>query len=271
MMKKSCQVLIPLFLLILVACGPQQSETIAVDSVTAEPATEEPVDATEASETVEEPTDEATAVPEETDTPEPSPEPTDTPEPTNTPEPTEAPSLLERLGLVEGEPDLDVLAERLITIEDMPTGWSGAAVEKELNTDETYGPFCVEGLPARAIGNVSVDFDGGTILGPFIQETITAYRSVDEAKQSFEDWKNAANQCAEYTDEEGNELSLSPLSFPAYGDESFAIRMNMGGFIADAVRIRMDELSLSVMMMGTSTDAELQQELIEKALEKIEN
>ena len=109
------------------------------------------------------------------------------------------------------------------------------------------------------------------MLGPFLSESISAYKSVEEAKAAFEDFTAAANDCPEFTDDEDREFTISPMSFPAYGDESFAVRMNVDGFPADAVQVRVGDVMLSVIQMGMSTDIELQQTIVEEALSKLDH
>ncbi len=258
---------------ILGACGPEQSETVSLPAATSEPmvkieSTDMPAeDSTETSVPLEEssPSIASTATSEATALPTKTAEPSPTPEPTNTLQPTEPPSLLERLGFIQGEPDLNILAERLLTIEDMPAGWSGSAAVIKENDKDTYDPYCMEGLPARSVGKVSVDFGGGGILS----DSITAYGSVEDSIKYFSEYKEAANSCPQWTDDEGREIILSPLSFPAYGDESFAVRLNMGVLIADGVQVRVGDVLVGILQMGTEIDTEMQQTAVETALAKL--
>jgi len=131
--------------------------------------------------------------------------------------------------------------------------------------------ICKEGLPSRSIGNVSVDFESGGLFGPFISESFTAYPSTDDGSLSFVEYKSAANDCPQWIAEDGKEITISPLSFPAYGDESFAFRMaNEEGFTFDAVKVLVGEVLVSVTQSGLSTDPELQQTLVEEALSKLD-
>ncbi len=165
-----------------------------------------------------------------------------------------------------------MLAERLLTIENAPTGWSIEPIEIEEKSGDvrTYDPFCETGLPARSIGSVSVDFDSGNLMGPQVFESITAYPSVEDAKKSFAEYKAAANDCPHWTDDDGTEYTLSALSFPAFGDESFAFRMQFGLLTFDRVAMRIGDVFLGVTYMGPETDPDLLQSFIEDALEKLE-
>lgn len=254
--------------LLLTSCGPERSETVSLSVVTTAPtATVEPTDPP-TSTTI--PTTKPSTTPLPTATPEPTSTPTQTPKPTLTPEPTKPSSLLERLGFTKAEPDLNVLAERLLTIEEMPAGWTAKAVEiEESDGTGTYDAFCKKDLIARSIGKVSVDFEGGG-FGPFLIESISAYGSADDAKASFAEYKAAANECLEFTDDSGNAITLAPMSFPAYGDDSFAFRSIIGSFTADAVQIRVGDVLVLILQMGVTTDAELHQVLVEEALSKLD-
>ncbi|MBK8128078.1 MAG: hypothetical protein IPK53_03765 [bacterium] len=128
-MKNVCLLICILLMAASVACGGnERAKTVelptasAVETATneAEPTKEATTEPTEAPSPQPEVTE--TAVP--TNTPEPTdiPEPTDTPEPTNTPEPPKT------------DLDEENLKASLLTINDMPTGWTGKAAEFEVRT-----------------------------------------------------------------------------------------------------------------------------------------
>lgn len=267
MMQKSRLVtifLIALWILVLSACGREQAQNAAGAPGAAEegPAAEQGPAVAVA----------LTDIPEEPPAPTHTPEPAATRAPTAVPEAAEGPSLIEGLGLAAGQADLDGLAELLVTVEELPEGWRASAVEMETNDGQgTYNPFCKEGWPARSIGKVAVDLQSGGLSGQYLTYTITVFESERDAELSYAEYKNAAAECPQWTNAQGSNFSLTPVSYPDYGDESFAVRINMGGAAADGVQIRVDNVLIHVLLIGEDSDQELQQTIIEAGLAKLEN
>ena len=124
---------------LVVSCGPDRAQTIdplpapKTPLATPQITTQEPAAATS--------TNAPTLAP--TDTP--------TAEPTSV---TETPTISEAASTAEV--DEEALLAALLTLDDMPTGWTGAAPEFELRTPGgTYSSFCAE-LPARSIAATTV-------------------------------------------------------------------------------------------------------------------
>lgn len=126
----------------------------------------------------------------------------------------------------------DQIAERLggalLTIEDMPTGWTVSPADED-DDDET--PIC--GIESGAFGDEALDRLTANFqqseLGPFLAQIIDRFAE-GEAKGIMTEFGDAFGSCTEFVDvdEDGEETSwrLSPLSFPNIGDETFAFRMS---------------------------------------------
>ena len=155
-MKNVCLLICILLMAASVACsGNERAKTVELPTASAvETATNEA-----------EPTKEATTEP--TEAPSPQPEVTETAVPTNTPEPTDIPEPTDTPEPPKTDLDEENLKASLLTINDMPTGWTGKAAEFEVRTPGgTYRFACTE-LPARSLGNVSLDFQKSA-MGPFL-------------------------------------------------------------------------------------------------------
>lgn len=262
--------LLVMLVLLLTACGPDRAQTI-----------DPPPAATGASTVVspaEVPTEEQVATPEPTAAPA---EPTATElqptatvvEPTETPvEPTPEPTATEVPPTPTSPPSADALEEQLIasllTIEDMPTGWTGTAPEFEERTPGgTYSAFCSDDLPARSIARASVALERSA-LGPLFRETIVVYPDRAAAVDAFNDLVKAANNCSEVVDDNGNRTALSPLSFPSLGDDTFALR-GSGLLELDEIKIRIDNVIINITHGGLGgVDSAVTEELARLAVDK---
>lgn len=210
-----------LLLLGLAACGPDRAQTIApppAATSTLETAAELPTEAPAA----------ATTAPSTTTPPE---QPTTPPDP---PPPSDV--------------DEEALLAALLTLEDMPTGWTGTSPEFEQRTPGgTYSSFCTE-LEARSIAAATVDFQKSA-FGPLLTENIVVYPDNASASAAFDDLLEAAQNCTEMVDDAGNVNKFSPLSFPAIGDDTFAMRSS-GLVELDLINIRSGNVIISIMHGG---------------------
>lgn len=170
--------------------------------------------------------------------------PTPTPLPTkipNPPTPTPAPITEE------------VLLHALLTLDDMPTGWSleKSGIE-EKNEDPTYTFLCKD-LQSRALDSANAEFSAGE-LGPVLHHNIAVYQS-DDAKKAFSDLVSTYLECPGWTvtNEDGTEEAyrLSLISFSELGDESFAVRVtteipSLGTLTFNSVFIRQGRIITSI-------------------------
>lgn len=230
------------FAALLAACGPDRAQTIDPP-----PATPRPQPTTAEPTTVPQPTTEQAS---------PTLAPTDTPSPDPTP-----------ITETSGDIDEERLLAALLTLDAMPTGWTGTAPEFELRTPGgTYTSLCHE-LEARSIAAVSVDFQKSA-LGPLMSETIAVYPNKADAKAALDDLIAAARDCPELVDDAGNKNTFSALSFPAFGDDTFAIRSS-GLVEMDIVQIRVDNVIINIIhgSLG-AVDSTQTEEFVRAAVEK---
>lgn len=163
--------------------------------------------------------------------------------------------------------DEDRLLAALLTLDAMPTGWTGTAPEFELRTPGgTYTSLCHE-LEARSIAAVSVDFQKSA-FGPLMSQTIAVYPNKTDAKAALDDLIAAARDCPELVDDAGNKSTFSALSFPAFGDDTFAIRSS-GLVEMDIVQIRVDNVIINIIHGGLgAVDSTQTEEFVRAAVEK---
>lgn len=229
------------FAALLAACGPDRAQTIDPPPATPRPQT------TTAESTIPGPTTKQAP---------PTPAPTDTPPPDPIP-------------IIESSDDTDEerLLAALLTLDAMPTGWTATAPEFELRTPGgTYTSLCHE-LEARSIAAASVDFQKSA-LGPLMSETIAVYPNKADAKAALDDLIAAARDCPELVDDAGNKNTFSALSFPTFGDDTFAIRSS-GLVEMDIVQIRLDNVIINIIHGGLgAVDSAQTEEFARAAVEK---
>ncbi len=174
----------------------------------------------------------------------------------------------------EGADAPAVVAEqeaKLLEVADLPTGWSAepddgdeddAADEDGTDDDDSdMAEDCgIDGglLPddIEPLAQVERQFAKG-MVGPFVFAGIARYAE-GEAETALDRFDDMVQQCRQFssTDEDGIETSgtMQPVSFPSFGDQSFAARMTiesegMAGQ-GELVAVRQgDEL---LLMMGLS-------------------
>lgn len=165
-------------------------------------------------------------------------EPTVTPIQATQP-PQETATIVETPGSAATTPeDADIgerLPEALLTLEDMPTGWTVSPTEEDEEDDDgseicgvASGQFA-EDASARVTANFQE-----SEFGPLLAQIIDLFAD-GNAKRVVAEFSDAFGSCTEWTDidEDGNETTwrLSPLSFPKFGDETFAFRMSTVTFL----------------------------------------
>lgn len=182
----------------------------------------------------------ATVLPSATSTPTVTPTSTPTSTPTVTPPLTPRPL---------SQTDLQ---ETLLTLEDIPAGWAKGADEVEDDSD-TFSFLCLE-FQKKSIATASVSFEQGQ-MGPFLVNSLTTYNP-DEGKKLFAEMKAAVDQCPIITETQNGETTewtISPVSFPQLGDESFAVRASSDfllGFVEmDSVYFRIGDTLSSTMYL----------------------
>jgi hypothetical protein len=126
----------------------------------------------------------------------------------------------------DGTAKVEDLPDRLLTLDDMPSGWS---VTDELGDDDDNSTFCPEAETVvsgvEEVDSVEVAFAQGQ-LGPFVAEMIAP-----ATKDQYSEMVTAMDSCVgrdwTSTDDEGAETkySMEELSASTLGDESQAYRL----------------------------------------------
>ncbi len=122
--------------------------------------------------------------------------------------------------------DVDV-EQALLTLEDMPTGWTTSPDAGE--EDEGAAEFC-DGLDItddEPDAEAEASFEGSE-MGPFVSNAVARFDGGGATR--FAQLRQAIDGCGDFdtTDEEGNTLTgrLSAVSFPEFGEESLAVRLS---------------------------------------------
>lgn len=235
--------------------GDDQARTVPEPSVTAESSTSSPDEAPAASPTKTEAATSSTpseAVP--------------------SPSPTEATS-----GSAEPEGDAAELEAIVLTLDDMPSGWT---TDPEIASDDDDS---AGGLGLCGVEDADLDVDdtdGESVdagfkqsdFGPFVLNSVASLPSSEQAAEALDSFLDAASQCSEWTetDEEGVETtySISPLSFDNVGDDTIAFRISADaeGFplTIDMVTWHDGPLASIVALVGLGgTEPEILTDLVE--------
>lgn len=178
----------------------------------------------------------------------------------------------------EPEPDPEGFGveEALLTLDDMPTGWTQEPGEGP-GGDEQATLCDVEPLDeVEALEEGSAEFSAGD-FGPLLSHTVAAFER-GGAEQSLERFFEALDDCEEWTEEtEDGPMTFRPtaLSFPSFGDETLAIRVDVESELVDMtmdmIAWRRDDvlsLILAIEVFG-APDAEQIEELVATADERL--
>jgi hypothetical protein len=177
----------------------------------------------------------------------------------------------------EPEPDpgaFDVEAA-LLTLNDMPTGWTQ---DPEQDTDDDDATFCdVEPLDeVQAVDDASANFSAGD-FGPLLSHSVGVFEDQD-AEAAMDSFMDALEGCTEWTDEtEDGPVTFrpTPLAFPSFGDDTVAVRIGAESELFDMTldmvvwrRANVVSLITVVEVFGTP-DAEQTEEFVTVADERL--
>jgi hypothetical protein len=166
------------------------------------------------------------------------------------------------------------LSKALLALDDMPPGWSPQTV----SSDSGASPSCVplkDGAWKHLPQSAEADFEQGQ-TGPFLIEQL-AGGSASQAGAAMRALIKATGECAKFTQKTGsgtNAWSLEPLSFPSYGDATYAFAltiasdagMSAGG---DVVIVRKGGVLVQVTVYGIgSVSVSTVEDLVGKAVAK---
>lgn len=123
------------------------------------------------------------------------------------------------------------LREALLTVEDLPVGYSVWTDEDDDQNDDEPCEGRFENV-SEATVEAEASFSKGS-FGPFLAHALGAFDQEATAKKAMAVVRAGLNDCQTYetTDEDGTvtTVRLTPLSFPKFGDETFALRLTAEG------------------------------------------
>jgi hypothetical protein len=125
-------------------------------------------------------------------------------------------------------------AEIIITLDDMPTGWSPSAEDDE-EEDSGEGGSCLDSVFNSSSDLFASNSDVPTAeasfsqsdFGPFLGAAVAT--EVEQADELFEGLAERFAACDGTTDDQGYTYAVLPVSFPALGDDTFATRIDGEG------------------------------------------
>jgi hypothetical protein len=149
------------------------------------------------------------------------------------------------------------LKSDLLAIADMPAGWSTTGS----TSDGSHATASCPAINSRAWqqlpSNAEADFSDGS-MGPFLTEKLAA-GTVAQTTAAWQAFSKATTQCATFsapTSGGGTEkFQLAALSFPSYGDQTYAIALTLtasSGLSAsgDIVVVRKGGVLVQVIAVG---------------------
>jgi len=117
----------------------------------------------------------------------------------------------------------------LLDVSDLGVGWATnpQGGMKSWVEDFTGGNCGGPDLAARSRGNSGVDvvdFEQNATTGPFLEETVVAYPTVEQARFAFRDTAVSSYECGSWTDKTGYVVAISDLPSISIGTQSVAKR-----------------------------------------------
>lgn len=179
--------------------------------------------------------------------------PTETPAAASTAEPTAASTQV----AAAGQPTQDQLTSGLLTVSDMPDGWSD--VPPDPSTDAEPVGFC---QPDAVSGINQIRANGAfqqQDQGLYLQETLTGFAPGDST--AWMNWVQPTVNCAQVTD---NSVSppvvyrVTALNFPTMGDQILAYRLSvsdpsLGEIAYDIVYARVGKCVAAIANLALGT------------------
>lgn len=156
----------------------------------------------------------------------------------------------------------------LLTLDDISSGVYKVESEK----DEEDGYMCSD-FRFSADAHVSTNLRKSQ-SGSKIKHDILFYENKEKAKKDFKRInKIVFNECNQSREGE-YDYTISRLSFPNYGDDSFAFRASLDGGESDNVLIQENNaiiviFHINLTSSGQSIDSDFTQELAEKAMDRL--
>lgn len=165
----------------------------------------------------------------------------------------------------------------VLQLTDMPTGWSVAPPDED---DDDSDDFCDGADPFNEIEpkeDAESNFQQSE-FGPFASSGASIYEDDDQAGEVLDLLADMANDCQSFTQVEDDgtetEYTITPLSFPDLGDDTFAFRMSattfLGPLTLDGVAVRDGDLVVTIVHGGIgAVDSALTESLMRDMLDRV--
>lgn len=172
-----------------------------------------------------------------------------------------------------GQPTQDQLTSGLLVVSDMPDGWS--EVPPDPSTDAEPVGFCT---PDVASGIDQIRVNGAfqqQDQGLYLQETLAGFAPGDST--AWMDWLKPTVNCSQVTDDSVSPpviYQVTPLDFPAMGDQMLAYRLSvsdptLGAIAYDIVYSRVGNCVAAVANLALGTaNSDLTQSATEAAVKR---
>lgn len=176
------------------------------------------------------------------------------------------------------------LEAALLTVPDLPTGYTAAANDGEDDADdgdaaganaECSERFEALGDAEGSVADAEANFEGG--LGVVLEQTLESFEDEDVLAQRFDDVVDVLSDCPSFitTDDTGatTELNISALSFPKLGDDTVALAVagKSGGFDLrlNLVLVRLGRNAMNLAQGGLTADAAVLEQVARTGLDKL--
>lgn len=155
---------------------------------------------------------------------------------------------------MQSSPTVNLQGE-LLTVSALPAGWSSISSPPSGNGVASCAPLNSENknkLPEHA----KADFQAGS-LGPFVSEELAA-GSAAQVSTKWAAFATAASECRTFTSPASSggtdKYTLEALSFPSYGDQTYAFAVTVTTPVADAsgdvVVVRKGDTVVEIITIG---------------------
>jgi hypothetical protein len=169
-------------------------------------------------------------------------------------------------------PSVEDLGSRLLTVEDLPTGWSPYTN----SDDEDTGEGCDAEPSLQPDVEAETTFSQGS-FGPFLVESLGLYGDDRAADDAVTEFRAMTERCQSYTTTEDDgsttTVTFSPLSFPKLGDDTYAVHMDVAAMFpiaANVVLVRDGDVLMIISHAGMmAVDATFTEAAVRMAHDKL--
>lgn len=177
------------------------------------------------------------------------------------------------------------LQAALLTVQDLPTGYTVGASDEEEEDRSTAGGSDECSAKFEALGeadeqDVSAEAEAsfeGPSLGTILEQGLESYEDEDVPQQRFDDVLAVLSECPTFsdTDDAGSktDYTVSSLSFPKMGDDTIALNIKVATSEFDGtvnfVVVRLGRNVMSVAQGGLTADVPTLELAVTKGLAKL--